>query len=418
MSTEQITSSVKTCPFSHAIDLTDPALLEQGMPMKEFAELRKTAPVWWNEQSGTGEFFNDTGFWVISKHEDIRAISKDSKLWSTAAKGAILRLPDYATPDQLETTRAMLINNDPPEHTRLRKIISRLFTPRAVATLEEGLGRRAREIVETALAKGSGDFVEDIAIDLPLQAILDLLGVPKEDHAYICKLADAIISTDDPDPDLSPIMANAELVGYAYNMAEERRKCPADDILTTLVQADVDGESLSELEFSFFVVLLVIAGNETTRNAMSHGIKAFQDHPEQWEIYRKERPATAVDEIIRWATPVNGFQRTAKADTELRGVHIKAGDRVGIFYGSGNFDEEVFDDPFSFNVLRDPNPHLSFGGSGAHFCIGANLARMELNLMFNAIADIMPDIQIVAEPVRNRHSWLNGIKQLDAVYQS
>ena len=224
------------------------------------------------------------------------------------------------------------------------------------------------------------------------------------------------MNTDDPDFDSDPAMANAELMGYAYTMAEERRRCPADDIVTRLVQADIDGESLGETEFAFFVILLAVAGNETTRNAMTHGINAFAENPDQWELYKRQRPETAVDEIVRWATPVHCFQRTAKIDTELGGVAIGKGQRVGLFYSSANYDEEVFDRPFSFDILRDPNPHLAFGGQGTHYCIGANLARMEIRLIFDEIANQLPDIAKLAEPLRLRSGWINGVKDLQVAY--
>ena len=206
-------------------------------------------------------------------------------------------------------------------------------------------------------------------------------------------------------------------MGYAYTMAEERRRCPADDIVTRLVQADVDGESMDDVEFAFFVILLAVAGNETTRNAMTHGMNAFFENPEQWELFKRERPETAADEIVRWATPVHCFQRTALADTELGGVTIREGQRAGLFYSSANYDDAVFDRPFEFNILRDPNPHLGFGGNGAHFCIGANLARMEIKLIFNEIADQIPNISKLAEPQRLRSGWLNGVKELAVSYR-
>jgi len=206
-------------------------------------------------------------------------------------------------------------------------------------------------------------------------------------------------------------------MGYAYTMAEERRRCPADDIVTRLVQADVSGESLGEVEFAFFVILLAVAGNETTRNAITHGMNAFFENPDQWELFKRERPITAVDEIVRWATPVHCFQRTAVVDTEIDGVPIKAGQRAGLFYSSANYDEDVFDDPFRFDILRDPNPHLGFGGNGAHYCIGANLARMEIRLMFDEIADQIPDITKVGEPQRLRSGWINGVKDLQVSYR-
>ncbi len=398
------------------IDFTDPDLLERGLPLAEFAQRRATARVWWNPQSIGPAFFDDDGFWVISRHADIRAISKDTTTWSNREKGALMRFPEYATREQIEGSRAFLLNMDPPEHTRMRKIVSRMFTPRAVSSLEERLAAEAREIVAAAAEKGVGNFVEDVAIHLPLRAILDLLGVPAADRGYLCDLADAMTNGEDPDIKYDPFTANVELLAYAFDMADDRRAHPRDDLVTTLVQADIDGHALSDIEFGFFVMLLVIAGNETTRNAITHGVNAFLDHPAQWELFRRDRPVTAVDEIIRWATPVHCFQRTAMTDTEVGGVAITTGQRVGLFYSSANYDETVFDDPFTFDITRDPNPHLSFGGNGAHFCIGANLARLEVSLMFNTLADLVPDMAKLAEPRRVRSGWLHGVKELRVSY--
>ncbi|ORA32357.1 steroid C27-monooxygenase [Mycobacterium aquaticum] len=409
-------TTLSACPFGQGYDFTDPEVLLHGIPVAEFAQLRKTAPVWWNEQGES--IFNDGGYWVVSRHEDIKTISRNGgDVWSTNAKGAVMRLPEGVTSEQLDLTKALLINHDAPEHTRLRKIVSRLFTPRAVATLEEKLAVAAREIVAAAAEKDSGNFVDDIAMSLPLQAIADLIGVPEADREKLFHWTNAIMNTDDPDFDSDPTMANAELMGYAYNMAEQRRQCPADDIVTKLVQADVDGESLGEVEFAFFVILLAVAGNETTRNAMTHGMNAFFENPDQWELFKRDRPATAVDEIVRWATPVHCFQRTALVDTEIGGVTVRTGQRVGLFYSSANYDEDVFENPFTFDILRDPNPHLGFGGNGAHYCIGANLARMEIKLIFNEIANQIPDISKLGEPQRLRSGWINGVKDLQVAYR-
>ena len=398
-------------------DFTDPDVLLRGIPMTEFAELRKTAPVWWNEQQES--IFDDGGYWVISRHEDIKTISRNGDLWSTNRKGAVMRLPDGVTSEQLDLTKALLINHDAPEHTRLRKIVSRLFTPRSVAALEEKLAVAAHEIVARAAAKDGGDFVGDVATKLPLLAIADLIGVPEADRDKLFAWTNSIMNSDDPDFDSDPTIANAELMGYAYAMAEERRRCPADDIVTRLIQAEEGetGEPLGDVEFAFFVILLAVAGNETTRNAMTHGMNAFFDNPDQWELFKTERPATAVDEIVRWATPVHCFQRTALADVEIGGVTIREGQRAGLFYSSANFDESVFDRPFEFDVLRNPNPHLAFGGNGAHFCIGANLARMEIKLIFDEVANQIPDIAKVAEPQRLRSGWINGVKELSVSYR-
>ena len=254
-----------------------------------------------------------------------------------------------------------------------------------------------------------------MSCELPLQAIAGLLGVPQEDRDKLFRWSNEMTGNDDPEyADIDPKMSSAELIMYAMKMAEEKAKNPGDDIVTQLIEADIDGEKLSDDEFGFFVVMLAVAGNETTRNSITQGMMAFADHPDQWELFKKERPETAADEIVRWATPVTCFQRTALEDYELSGVQIKKGQRVMMFYRSANFDEEVFDDPYTFNILRDPNPHVGFGGTGAHYCIGANLARMTINLIFNAVADHMPDLKPIVDAraaavgVAQRHQALAG----------
>jgi cholest-4-en-3-one 26-monooxygenase len=310
-----------------------------------------------------------------------------------------------------------MLNIDPPQHTKLRGIVSRGFTPRAIGSLRQALAARAERIAAAALARGTGDFVTEVAAELPLQAIAELLGVPQEDRRKVFDWSNDMVGYDDPEYTADPAVAAAEIIGYSMAMAEDRRQCPRDDIVTKLVHAQVDGGNLSSDEFGFFVILLAVAGNETTRNAISHGMLAFLDHPDQWELYRASRPDTAADEIIRWATPVTVFQRTALADTTLGGQQIRAGQRVGLFYRSANFDEEVFDHPERFDIGRSPNPHLGFGGSGAHFCLGASLARLEIDLIFGAIADTMPGIRRAGDPVRLRSGWLNGIKRLPVSYR-
>ncbi|WP_410602101.1 cytochrome P450 [Amycolatopsis sp. lyj-90] len=397
-------------------DFTDPDLYATRLPLEEFAELRRTAPVWWNPQPHNTAGFRDDGYWVVSRLEDVKAVSRDSELFSSREKTAIIRFDENMTDDSLEANRLVLLNMDAPQHTKLRRIVSKGFTPRSIAKLEDTLRDRAEKIVSEAKKKGSGDFVVDVACELPLQAIAELIGIPQEDRMKVFDWSNQMVSYDDPEYEVEPLAASAEIVGYAWNMAEERRKCPMDDIVTKLIQADVDGESLASDEFGFFVILLAVAGNETTRNAITHGMKAFLDHPDQWELYKKERPKTAPDEIVRWATPVVAFQRTATRDTELGGQHIRRGDRVGMFYSSANFDPDHFDEPEKFDILREDNPHVGFGGTGSHYCIGANLARLEIDLIFNAIADVMPNISEVSEPDRLRSSWLNGIKHYQVRY--
>ena len=397
-------------------DFTDPDLYAVRVPQDELAELRRTAPVWWNPQPpGTGGF-DDEGYWAVTRHADIVEVSRDSDTYSTWENTAIIRHQEGTTREQIELQRFVMLNIDPPQHTKLRGIVSRGFTPRAIASLREALTARAERITSAALAGGTGDFVRDVAAELPLQAIAELIGVPQEDRGKVFDWSNDMVGYDDPEYTADPAAAAAEIIGYSMELAEDRRRCPRDDIVTKLTHAQVDGDHLSADEFGFFVILLAVAGNETTRNAISHGMLAFLDHPGQWELFRASRPDTAADEIIRWATPVTVFQRTALRDTALGGHQIKAGQRVGLFYRSANFDEEVFDHPERFDILRSPNPHLGFGGSGAHFCLGASLARLEIELIFNAIADQMPGIRLAGDPVRLRSGWLNGIKNLPVRY--
>jgi cholest-4-en-3-one 26-monooxygenase len=397
-------------------DLTDPDLYAERVPQEELAELRHAAPIWWNAQpSDMG--FNDDGFWAVTKHRDVIAISRDSDTFSSYENTAIVRFISGNTRDQIEMQRVIMLNIDPPHHTKMRGIVSRGFTPRAISNLREVLNERAKKIVQDALEKGTGDFVTDVACELPLQAIAELIGVPQEDRHKLFTWSNDMVGYDDPEYSGDGEMAAAEILGYSMVMAEDRRACPREDIVSKLVGAQVDGDELTSDEFGFFVILLAVAGNETTRNAISHGMLAFLDNPDQWELFKAERPQTAVDEIVRWATPVTVFQRTATRDTEIGGQIVKKGQRVGMFYRSANFDEEVFENPERFDILRNPNPHVGFGGTGAHYCLGANLARLEIDLMFNAIADAMPAITKAGDPQRLRSGWLNGVKRLPVSYR-
>ncbi|MEU1983291.1 cytochrome P450 [Nocardia sp. NPDC019395] len=406
-----------TTALPPGFDFTDPALWADRSPVEEFALLRRTAPVWWNAQTDEASGgFNDGGYWVVSTLEDVKELSRNPELYSSQQKGSIVRLPGDITPDQMALTEALLVNMDPPKHSKVRRIVSKGFTPRAVEGLRDALTERAHKIVHEAKKAGGGDFVTQVACELPLQAIAELLGVPQDDRRKVFDWSNQMLNYDDPEYG-DPTVASAEILGYAWNMAEERRSCPADDIVTQLINADVDGDGLASDEFGFFVILLAVAGNETTRNAITHGMKAFVDNPEQWRLYQEQRPRTAPDEIVRWATPVTAFQRTATEDHVLGGQEIKKGQRLGLFYSSANFDEAGFENPFTFDILRDPNPHVGFGGTGTHYCVGANLARLEIDLMFNAIADAMPDLKSVSDPVRLRSGWINGIKSWQVRYE-
>lgn len=397
-------------------DFTDPDLYAERLPMEEFAELRRTRPIWWNPLPQREAGFDDEGYWVVTRHADVKEVSRRTDEFSSWQNTAVSRFNREMSREQIELQRYMLLNMDPPEHTKLRGIVSRGFTPRAINRLRETLDVRARQIVDSATAEGTGDFVTDVARELPLQAIAELLGVPQEDRSEIFEWSNQMIAYDDPELSADPTPAATEILGYFGNMAEQRRQCPMDDIVTKLVQADVDGDALTSDEFGFFAILLAVAGNETTRNAITHGMHAFLKNPEQWELFKEQRPETAADEIVRWSTPVVSFQRTATDDVALGDVHISRGDRVVMFYSSANFDPEVFDNPEQFDITRNPNPHVGFGGSGAHYCLGANLARAELELVFNAIADHMPNIQKAGEPRRLRSGWLNGVKEFPVRY--
>jgi len=399
-------------------DPTDPDVMAERFPHEEMLALRRTAPVSYvtQDESARGGFPDHDGLWVVSKHADVVAVSKNSTDFSTAANGVIIRFAPEMTKEEREQTGFMMINQDGSDHTKLRTIISRAFTPRSVSGLHEGLKARAEKIVADAISAGSHDFVENVAAELPLQAIADLIGIPQEDRGKVFDWSNQMMSYDDPSVDGDQATAFLEILAYSMALADDRRTNPQDDIITKLVSADVDGRGLTDDEFGFFMVLLAVAGNETTRNAITWGMHAFLKNPDQWELFKRERPKTMADEVIRWATPVASFQRTALRDVEVGGVQVKEGQRVGLFYASANFDEDVFEDPFTFDITREHNPHQAFGGHGAHYCIGANLARLEVDLMFNALADADVDITLLSEPSRLRSGWLNGVKDMHVSY--
>ncbi|MEV6109705.1 cytochrome P450 [Streptomyces sp. NPDC051940] len=407
------------CPaLPEGFDPTHPDIYQHRVPLPEFAELRGTAPVWWCPQERGSVGFDDEGYWVVTRHADVKEVSVHPETFSSSENTAVIRFNEHITRDEIEMQRLIMLNMDPPEHTRVRQIVQRGFTPRSIRKIEDALRDRARRIVAEAVERGSGNFVTDIAAELPLQAIAELIGAPQEDRSKLFDWSNKMLAYDDPELAVSEEtgkLAAAEIIGYSMGLAAERAKCPAHDIVSALVAAEHEG-NLTEDEFGFFVLMLAVAGNETTRNAITHGMHAFLTRPEQWELYKAERPATAAEEIVRWGTPVTSFQRTATRDVELGGAQIKQGDRVGIFYASANHDPEVFDNPGGFDILRDPNPHLGFGGGGPHYCLGKSLAITEIDLIFNAIADAMPGIHLEGEPRRLRSAWINGVKELRVTY--
>jgi cholest-4-en-3-one 26-monooxygenase len=397
-------------------DATDPSVYETRMPHEEFAYLRASASVWWNPQPVGVGGFPDEGFWVVSKHRDVRDVSRRSEVFSSQLNGAIPRMEDGITTEQLELSKQVLISRDAPEHTKLRGLVSRLFTPRAIEGLRATLEQRAERIVAAALEGGHGEFVREVAAELPMQAIADLIGVPAQDRRKLFEWSNEMMGYDDADFEAKSQLALAQILGYSYEIAEARRKSSTGDIISRLVNADIDGQALTPEQFGFFVVMLTVAGNETTRNATTMAMVAFLDNPDQWELFKTERPATTADEVVRYTSPLICQQRTARVDTEINGTAIAAGDRVVLMYASANFDEDVFADPMAFDITRNPNPHLGFGGTGAHYCIGANLARLELSIILDKIADRMPDISSLGEPERFRSGWINGIKRWPADY--
>jgi cholest-4-en-3-one 26-monooxygenase len=396
-------------------DLTDPNILADRLPVDEFSYLRKEAPVFWNAQDPVISGHEDLGFWAITRHADVRAVSTARSGWSVEQNSAFVRLLDSSDVAR-NTTKELLLCMDPPRHTRVRGLATRCFTPPAVAKLEDDLRERATRIVWSASQRESGDFVADVACHLPLQAIAGLMGFPDVDREQLIHWSDQIAATEDPEYGGMSETATFELLAYAYSSAEERKVRDLGDVTSRLVRADSSGQTLSSEEYGFFFIILAVAGNETTRQAIAHGMLAFLENPEQWERWREERPPTAVDEILRYASPAVVLQRTATDDTEIDGQIIRSGERVGMYFASANFDDDVYAEPGRFDIGRSPNPHVTFGGGGPHFCIGANLTRLEVRVMFDALADELSDIRLVGRPRRLRSSWLNGIKDLPVSY--
>jgi cholest-4-en-3-one 26-monooxygenase len=398
------------------LDLLDPDTFRAGVPLGALARLRREAPVCWHPQPGAP----GDGFWAVTRHADVREVSRLPEVFSSYEHGSLLRHGEEETPESLAVMRLLLLNMDPPAHTHLRRVVHRAFTARTVRALEPRLRELAEGIVDRALARGEGDFVEDVAAELPLLAICELLGVPVEDRRRISDLSNRLIGFDDPefhtDPDDAQLAA-AEMYLYANELAEQRQREPRDDIVTDLLRAEVDGEALTVAEFDAFFLLLAVAGNETTRNAITHGMLAFFEHPEQWQLFCDQRPATAADEIIRWATPVLHFQRTATADHVLGGRLVRAGDRVGLVYPAANRDPAAIPEPDRFDVRREPNDHVAFGGGGPHFCLGAHLARAEVRILFETLADRVPGIAPAGDVRRLRSAFVHGITRFPVRYR-
>jgi len=389
------------------VDLLDPDVFRGGQHHEMFEVLRREDPVYFHAEP------DGPGFWCITRHEDLIAVNRDYEVFSSAEHG--IMIPDIAPGGEM--VREMMLYMDPPRHTRYRLLVNKGFTPRMIGLIEEGLRTKARLIVDNVIEQGSCDFVVDIASELPLQAIAELMGVPQEDRHKIFDWSNRMVGIDDPefegDRD-SGTEAATELYLYANALAAGRRDDPRDDIVSRLLGSEIEGDTLSEAEFDMFFLLLSVAGNETTRNATSHGMKALMDNPDQFAklVANPELLPSAVEEILRWATPVLHFRRTALQDYEIGGRQIEAGDKVVMWHISANRDETVFDDPFAFDIERSPNDHIAFGGGGPHFCLGANLARMELRLVFDEIVRRIPDMQLAGTTEYLRSNFIGGIKHM------
>ncbi len=359
-----------------------------------------------------------TGFWAVCSHEALREVNRNPEVYSSYEGGTQMTEIDVTDEYSLATREHLMLTMDPPKHTRYRKLINRGFTPRMIGLIEKYLENRTRMIVDKVSDRGEAEFVTELSAELPLQAIAELVGVPLEDRGKIFEWTNRMIGAEDPDFAQSPehvAEASTELFAYAHQLQEERRKTPRDDILTKLLEADVDGEKLSDLEFNAFFLLLCVAGNETTRNSISWGMKAFLENPDQWELFKSDPERymdTAIEEIVRWATPVLNFRRTAKEDAELVGKQVKKGDKVVMWHISANRDEKVFEDPYRFDITREKSEQIAFGGGGPHFCLGANLARMEIRLMFRELVDRLPDMEQNGEIKFLRSNFIGGIKEL------
>ncbi|MGZ8753075.1 MAG: cytochrome P450 [Acidimicrobiia bacterium] len=389
------------------IDLTDLDRFASGFPHEVFVALRREAPVWWHaptEHTPDGE-----GFWVISRHADVTRVFRDPHTFSSETGGD--RPFGGTTIEDLSVAGVVFNMMDDPRHQRIRRLVSTGFTPRMIGSLEDDLRRRTRAIIDGALERGTCDFVVDIARELPLQAIATLMGVPEEDQDKLCDWVDAMSDLTGTDPD-----AALNLYQYGSAFVAERRRNPVDDMLSVVASAslaDEDPAQLTQPELEMFFTLLFTAGSETTRKAVAGGILELVRTPDQWTRLRDDLALVpgAVEESVRWASPSVYKRRTATRAVELHGMRIPAGDKVTVWEMSANRDETVFDDPFRFDIDRSPNPHVGFG-QGVHFCLGANLARLEIRVMLEELLTRVGSIELAGEPAYTRANRLWGLRSL------
>jgi cytochrome P450 len=413
-------------PPVESIDFANIEFWNQPAPQREaaFAALRKHRPVSFQKEFEPPPgmpFPRGPGYWAITKHRDILEVSRTPEVFCSG-KGS--QIPDL--PEQFNEFFGSMLNMDDPRHGRLRRIVSRGFTPRALGRLEPIVQKRAQQTIDRVIDRGECDFVTDIAAPLPLELVCDLMGIPDSETASVFSHTNVILGLGDPEyvqPGTSPIVAaltsGKALADLMYELAKTKAGRGGEDLTSALLDAELDGETLTHQELASFFVLLVVAGNETTRNAIAHGMKALCDYPDQrrkWAADFDAHEDSAVEEIVRWASPVMHFRRTATRDTELSGQPIKAGDKVALWYGSGNRDEEAFANPYEFDIARTPNEHVGFGGPGPHFCLGAQLARREMRVMFREIFRRLPDLEITSEPEMLRSNFIHGIKRMKCAW--
>ena len=377
------------------------------VPHETFRRMRNEAPVFWHEEPG------GDGYWCLTKYKDVWKVSLDNRLYSSARGTAIMQ---KFTEEEMLPQREIMLNMDPPVHTKNRRLVNMGFSPKVLNKAELHIRDLAREIVDAVAQKGHCDFVTEMAAELPLQVIVEMLGVPKEDRHAFFQWSNTMIGSNDPEycttPE-APAMASMQLFSYADQLAEDHRKHPQDDLTTTLLNAEIDGEHLRHDQFQAFVMLLAVAGNETTRNLISGAMHAFFQNPDQWQRLLREPTLidSAVEEMLRYISPVMHFKRTPQQDVEIRGQKIREGERIIIWYIAANRDEEVFEQGDKFDIGRHPNDHLALG-IGPHFCLGNHLARMEIKIMFQEILRRLPDIRQAGPVQRLRSNFINGVKHL------
>ena len=392
------------------VELHNPDVFVRGVPHDAFRVLRKEAPIYFQKEANDRR---GRGYWALTKHEDVIAVSKDPARFSSHRGGT--NIEDYEEED-LSAIQMMMVNMDPPQHNQFRRLASTGFTPRMVARMEPHIRAVTNGILDKVASKGSADFVTSIAAELPLQVIAEMMGVPHEERHKLFDWSNRLIGFDDPEFQTSLAdgkIAAMEVWMYASSLAEARRGVKGEDLVSVLINAEIEGQQLSEAEFDAFFLLLAVAGNETTRNLISGGMLALIENPEQRQrlIDDPSLIPSAVEEMLRWVTPVMYFRRTATKDTEIRGQKIKEGDKVVMYYSSANRDEDVFPNGDKFDVGRTPNEHLAFG-TGQHFCLGANLARLEIRVMFEELLRRQPDIELGGPVRRLRSNFINGYKEI------